>query len=91
VFRHHKYVTKLSSNTAFIRSSAAAAIPAANSIYRNAGTMGIDPGFLLILRQNHLSAGGLSNTAFAAAPIRPAQRDADMPDLGYHYDRWITL
>ena len=62
---------------------------AANSPYRNAGTTNIDSALLAALRQKTTYPPIVySNTTISVATTfsPQAQRDTDMPDLGYHYD-----
>ncbi len=63
---------------------------ATNSPYRNAGTTNIDPNLLTALPQKTTyppivyNIGGYFSTSLNLSP--QAQRDTDVPDLGYHYD-----
>lgn len=60
-----------------------------NSSCRNAGTTNIDPALLAQLRQKTTYPPIVySNTTISAATTfsPQAQRDTDVPDLGYHYD-----
>src|SRR5947208_533820 len=70
---------------------------AANSGYRNSGTTNITPALATDLKQRTTYPPVvLTNDFTASTTLAPqAQRDADTPDLGYHYDPldycWTTL
>jgi hypothetical protein len=61
---------------------------ATNSPYRNAGTTNINATLLADLRKKTTYAPlVLSNSITLNTTLRPyAQRDTDVPDVGYHYD-----
>jgi hypothetical protein len=61
---------------------------ASGSAFRDSGTTNIDPSLLNDLRRKTTYPPQiLSNVVALDTTLRPyAQRDTDMPDLGYHYD-----
>jgi hypothetical protein len=62
---------------------------ATNSPYRNAGTTNIDPTLLADLQQKTTYPPVIYSNTTISTPMTfspQAQRDNDMPDLGYHYD-----
>jgi hypothetical protein len=62
---------------------------ATNSPYRDVGTTDIDPGLLarLAKKTTYPPIAYSNATLSALMPLVPqAQRDTDVPDLGYHYD-----
>lgn len=61
----------------------------ATDTYRNVGITNINPGLLADLRKKTTYPPmAYTNVTFSSAMIFPpqAQRDTDIPDLGYHYD-----
>jgi len=82
------YYTNIDQAGIFQTVGAASHYLATNSPHRNAGTTNINPGLLAALKtRTTYPPTVLTNNLTASTNFMPqAQRDTDLPDLGYHYD-----
>jgi hypothetical protein len=88
VFTGENVVTNLDDTGYFQAVGGGQRYLANNSVHRNAGTTNINPDLLNALKQRTTYPPVLlSSTISADTTLYPqAQRDTDLPDIGYHYD-----